>query len=51
MTEKQTTLYVLNERLKKVKEKFNDLLKSGIDDEILKVYLQSKLKLSRKKVD
>ncbi len=40
----------LNKRLKKVVEKFNELKKSGIDEEILIVYIHHKTKLSRKNV-
>ena len=41
---------ILNERLREVRDKFNELKECGIDDEILEIYLQSKTKLSRKKI-
>ena len=47
MTNKIETL---NKRLKEVKEKFDALQKSGIDHEILEVYLASKTKLPRRDV-
>jgi len=37
----------LERRLKEVKEKFDELKKSGIDEDILVVYLQSKTRLSK----
>lgn len=40
----------LNKRLTEVRDKFNELKKCGIDAEILEIYLQSKTKLSRKKI-
>ena len=40
----------LNKRLTEVKDKFNELKNCGIDEEILEIYLQSKTKLSRKKI-
>jgi len=41
---------ILNERLKKTVELFDDLKKSGINQEILVVYLVNKTGLSRKNV-
>lgn len=40
----------LNKRLKEVKDRFDDLVNAGLNQEILIVYLISKTKLSRKKV-
>ena len=40
----------LEKRLKEVNEKFDALKKSGIDEEILIVYLQHKTRLPRKKI-
>jgi len=40
----------LNKRLTEVRDKFRELKKCGIDEEILEIYLQSKTKLSRKKI-
>ena len=40
----------LNKRLTEVRDKFVELKKCGIDEEILEIYLQSKTKLSRKKI-
>jgi len=48
MTEDKIT--ILNKRLKEVKDKFDALQKSGIDHEILEVYLASKTKLARRDV-
>jgi len=47
MTDKITEL---NKRLKEVKQKFDALQKSGIDHEILEIYLASKTKISRRDV-
>ena len=41
---------LLNKRLQEVKEKFDALKKCGLDEEILEIYLQSKTKLSRRKI-
>ena len=41
---------LLEHRLREVADKFNALKKCGIDEEILIVYIQSKTKLSQKKV-
>ncbi len=40
----------LNKRLKEVKEKFDALQKSGIDHEILEIYLANKTLLPRRDV-
>lgn len=40
----------LNERLKEVVEKFEELKSCGMDIEILTIYLEKKTKLSNKKV-
>ncbi len=40
----------LNKRLTEVRDKFIALKECGIDEEILEIYLQSKTKLSRKKI-
>ena len=52
MTEnkKKSNIEVLNERLKEVHDKFIKLKESGIDEEILEIYLKEKLKTSRGKV-
>ncbi|KKK81539.1 hypothetical protein LCGC14_2812410 [marine sediment metagenome] len=47
MTNKIETL---NKRLKEVKEKFDALQKSGIDHEILEIYLANKTLLPRRDV-
>lgn len=41
---------ILNERLKEVSEKFRVLKESGIDEEILEIYLERKTKLSKGKI-
>lgn len=43
-------IIILNRRLKKIQEKFEALQKSGIDQEILEIYLRNKTKLSQKDV-
>ena len=43
-------IVILNKRLKEVVDKFNDLKKCGMDEEILVIYLQSKTKLSQKQI-
>jgi len=48
MTENK--IETLNKRLKEVRDKFLDLKKCGIDEEILEIYLQNKTKLSRRKI-
>lgn len=40
----------LNERLKKVQEDFKKIKDSGINEEILIIYLQAKTKLSKKDI-
>lgn len=40
----------LNKRLTEVRDKFIELKKCGIDEEILEIYLQKKTNLSRKNV-
>jgi uncharacterized protein YktB (UPF0637 family) len=40
----------LKRNLKKVVEKFNDLKKCGIDEEILIIYIRDKTRLSKKQV-
>lgn len=47
MTDKIETL---NKRLTEVRDKFIELKRCGIDEEILEIYLQSKTKLSRKRI-
>ena len=41
----------LNRRLKEVADKFNALKNCGMDEEILKIYLQNKTKLPRRDID
>lgn len=41
---------LLNKRLKEVVDKFESLKKSGIDEEILEIFLQHKTGLSKKKI-
>lgn len=40
----------LNKRLKEARDKFNELKKCGIDEEILEIYLKEKTKLSKKNI-
>lgn len=40
----------LNKRLKEVHDKFMELKKCGIDEEILIIYLQKKLDMSRRDI-
>jgi len=47
MTDK---IEVLNKRLKEVVDKFNQLKKCGLDEEILEIYIEKKTKLSKKNV-
>lgn len=47
---KKDKITILSERLKEVKDKFEELKKCGIDSEILEIYLQNKTKLSRRKI-
>lgn len=42
---------ILNKKLREVVEKFDDLKKSGMDEDILITWLVVKTKLSRKKVE
>jgi len=48
---KEIEMEKLNRRLKETVDKFNSLKQSGIDEEILKIYLQHKTKLSMKDID
>ena len=41
----------LNRRLKEVVDKFNALKNCGMDEEILKIYLQNKTKLPKKDIE
>lgn len=50
MIKSKPTLKNLHDRLAEVSEKFDDLKKCGIDEEILEIYLMKKTGLSRKKV-
>ncbi len=52
MTDKSEAdkIEILNKRLTEVRDKFIELKKCGIDEEILEIYLYYKTKLSRKKV-
>ncbi len=50
MVDKKDKIETLNERPTEVRDKFIELKKSGIDPEILEIYLQHKTKLSRKKI-
>jgi len=47
MTDK---IEILNKRLTEVRDKFIELKKCGIDEEILEIYLYHKTKLPRKKI-
>jgi len=47
---KENQLEKLQKSLKEIKQKFNDLKNSGIDMEILEIYLMKKTKLSKQKV-
>jgi len=40
----------LNKRLKEVVDKFNQLKKCGVDEELLEIYIEKKTRLSKKKV-
>ena len=40
----------LNERLKEVRDKFEEIRKCGIDSEIFEVFMKDRTKLSRKKI-
>lgn len=46
MTEKDK-ITILNERLKEILENFEAFRKSGIDEDLLETYIQSKMKISR----
>lgn len=43
-------LEILNNRLKETRDKFIELKNSGIDEEILEIYLQHKTKLSKRNI-
>lgn len=43
-------LGILNKRLKTVVERFETLKKSGIDEELLVIFISDRTKLSKKKV-
>lgn len=49
--DKEYAIETLNRRLKEVVDKFNILKESGLNEEILKIYLQNKTKLSKKDID
>lgn len=40
----------LNKRLTEVRDKFSELKKCGMDEEILEIYLRAKTKLSQKNI-
>ena len=48
---KEIAIETLNRRLKEVVDKFNALKNCGMDEEILKIYLQNKTKLPRRDID
>ena len=48
---KEIAIETLNRRLKEVVDKFNALKNCGMDEEILKIYLQNKTKLPKRDIE